>query len=367
MTNFCKNCGEEMQESSKKCEKCGSKAGSAIERAKKEPLIRREEGSSRKEEIRKQLNPMPRKTVDDALRERREQWRERVVPMSHPSPQREEVPEELPTETSVEPTLLPEPFYAEEVSARKKSKAPIALLILLIAAGTTVFFLWKHGMFAKKPSEPTEVISTEQPKTSTETESENGEEKSPQGETGNEEGEGVKIDESKVYNPSKADESKPEEGGTEPTETETEPAEPTGETEPEDPSGTEAPTTDEPKNDPAEPTTKETKKEEPSPEPLPPVGAGTYLLPDSATRRLTEADLTGMTREQLRLARNEIYARRGRKFSDKSLKDYFGAQAWYRGRISGRDFNEKTMLNLVEQANVEVIKSYEKKMGYQSE
>lgn len=373
MTNFCRKCGAEMESSSTKCKKCGSKAKSAIERAKKEPLIRKEEGISAKDEIRKQLNPAPKKTVDEALKQRREQWRERVVPMSHPVPKREEAPEETKTEPRIEPAMTSEPVFVEEFSTKKKSKAPLVLLLLVIAAGATIFFLWKNRAFTKNPSEPTEISSTEATKTSTETPSEKDTEPATPGESGNEEGEGVKIDESKVYDPSKTDEVKSEDGTQAPSTTETgampneSKSDPTDEGKAENPGETRESSTGEPKKDATEQPTKETKKEEPNPEPLPPVGEGTYLLPDSATRRLTEADLTGLTKEQLRLARNEIYARRGRKFSDKSLKEYFSAQEWYRGRISGRDFNEKKMLTLVEQANVEVIKSYEKKMGYQSE
>lgn len=37
-----------------------------------------------------------------------------------------------------------------------------------------------------------------------------------------------------------------------------------------------------------------------------------YVLPDSANRKLKKSDLKGLSKEELRIARNEIYARHGR-------------------------------------------------------
>lgn len=47
-----------------------------------------------------------------------------------------------------------------------------------------------------------------------------------------------------------------------------------------------------------------------------------YILPQSAERRLTEADLEGLSHQQLCLARNEIYARHGRRFKNKDIAAY---------------------------------------------
>jgi len=54
-----------------------------------------------------------------------------------------------------------------------------------------------------------------------------------------------------------------------------------------------------------------------------------YIFPFSSTRALTEEDLEGLTKEQLRLARNEIYARHGRQYKDEVLKTYFESKEWY--------------------------------------
>lgn len=48
-----------------------------------------------------------------------------------------------------------------------------------------------------------------------------------------------------------------------------------------------------------------------------------YVLPDSAKRKLKKSDLKGLSKEELRIARNEIYARHGRMFDDKKLQKYF--------------------------------------------
>lgn len=79
-----------------------------------------------------------------------------------------------------------------------------------------------------------------------------------------------------------------------------------------------------------------------------------YILPDSDSRYLTEADLDGLTGEQLRLARNEIYARHGRIFDSPDLKEYFERQPWYLGTTPSSQFSE-SVLNGWERANLELI------------
>lgn len=59
-----------------------------------------------------------------------------------------------------------------------------------------------------------------------------------------------------------------------------------------------------------------------------------------------------------RLARNEVYARHGRKFKDKELQEFFNARSWYNGTIEADDFKQD-MLNDVEKANVKAMKEWE--------
>lgn len=88
-----------------------------------------------------------------------------------------------------------------------------------------------------------------------------------------------------------------------------------------------------------------------------------YILKDSDSRVLTESDLSGLTAEQLRLARNEIYARHGRKFNDTTLQSYFDKCSWYHGTIEPDSFSED-LLNDFEKQNKDIITNYEIKMGY---
>lgn len=84
-----------------------------------------------------------------------------------------------------------------------------------------------------------------------------------------------------------------------------------------------------------------------------------YIFPDSSQRYLTENDLAGLTPEELRIARNEIYARHGRKFTSPELQQYFDGKPWYIPSIEAGDFKDE-MLNEVERYNTRLISGYEK-------
>ena len=88
-----------------------------------------------------------------------------------------------------------------------------------------------------------------------------------------------------------------------------------------------------------------------------------YLLADSDSRYLTEDDLAGFTAEQCRLARNEIYARHGRRFKDPALQRYFDSLSWYDGTIEADAFND-SVFNSYERANCILIIDYEREHGY---
>ncbi len=74
-----------------------------------------------------------------------------------------------------------------------------------------------------------------------------------------------------------------------------------------------------------------------------------------STDLLTDEVLGNMFAEDLRVLRNEIYARRGRMFKDKALQKYFEAQAWYRPDPEFQD----EMLNEIEFQNLARIKAAE--------
>lgn len=87
-------------------------------------------------------------------------------------------------------------------------------------------------------------------------------------------------------------------------------------------------------------------------------GSG-FILPESDSRYYTEAELATLSKSQLRLARNELYARRGRKFNSEDLNAYFNQFDWYSPTIEPEDFNDDSMFNKYEKANRDLIKSME--------
>lgn len=91
-----------------------------------------------------------------------------------------------------------------------------------------------------------------------------------------------------------------------------------------------------------------------------------YILPTSWLKPLPEAVVMSMSAEELKLARNEIYARHGRKFNDDTLQNYFNSRSWYTPTIEAGNFTE-SMLSQVERDNIDLIKKWEdehKKNGF---
>ena len=79
-----------------------------------------------------------------------------------------------------------------------------------------------------------------------------------------------------------------------------------------------------------------------------------YIIPYSGEAYLSASDIQGLSKSQLRIARNEIYARYGYVFDSKDLQNYFSSQAWYTPNAS-----YSGALTDWEKQNVELIKSYE--------
>jgi hypothetical protein len=75
-------------------------------------------------------------------------------------------------------------------------------------------------------------------------------------------------------------------------------------------------------------------------------------------RLVTEEMLKGLSLYELRLLRNEVYARRGRAFRTEWLSQYFYSQPWYDPR---EDFTEPE-LSATEKTNIETIVAYERKV-----
>ena len=79
-----------------------------------------------------------------------------------------------------------------------------------------------------------------------------------------------------------------------------------------------------------------------------------FLFADSDRRLLTAQELKSLGKTELRNARNEIYARRGRKFVRKEVSSYFTQFDWYRPQFG------EVELTFLEAQNVALIQKFEK-------
>ena len=77
--------------------------------------------------------------------------------------------------------------------------------------------------------------------------------------------------------------------------------------------------------------------------------------PQGSTRLLTADDLADKTPWELKVMRNEIYARHGYIFKNPELKDYFERQSWYEPIYE----DVTNLLSNVEKENIAFLKSYE--------
>lgn len=72
---------------------------------------------------------------------------------------------------------------------------------------------------------------------------------------------------------------------------------------------------------------------------------------------LVPEELATLSKEQLRILRNEIYAKRGRSFQSEDLQEYFNQKKWY--KIDKKYSDEK--LSIFDLRNIEIIQRVENK------
>ncbi|WHY66641.1 YARHG domain-containing protein [Neobacillus sp. SuZ13] len=84
------------------------------------------------------------------------------------------------------------------------------------------------------------------------------------------------------------------------------------------------------------------------------ISSSDYFLPASDKSVMSEEDVANLTKGQLRLARNEIYARHGYVFKSEDLQTYFSSKSWYQP-----DQSFDGSLNEIEKENVNFIKARE--------
>lgn len=80
-----------------------------------------------------------------------------------------------------------------------------------------------------------------------------------------------------------------------------------------------------------------------------------FVYPESSSRILTETDLEGLTSRELKIMRNEIFARYGYIFKTKEMISYFSQKTWYKARYD----DVSDFLTPVEKKNIEFIKMHE--------
>lgn len=83
-----------------------------------------------------------------------------------------------------------------------------------------------------------------------------------------------------------------------------------------------------------------------------------YICPKSNVKKLSVKDVKKLSKTDRRLAKNEIYARYGRKFNDENLQEYFNGKSWYTGIIEPEDFDEG-VFSKVEKYNIKLLAKYE--------
>ena len=95
--------------------------------------------------------------------------------------------------------------------------------------------------------------------------------------------------------------------------------------------------------------------------------AGDYIFPESDSRYLEDEELEGYSSSELELAKNEIYARHGRKFVTKRIADYFNSKSWYQGTVDAQTFDaqQNSIFNVYEVANIEKIAEKEAELRSQ--
>ena len=78
--------------------------------------------------------------------------------------------------------------------------------------------------------------------------------------------------------------------------------------------------------------------------------------PEASAKYLTNEDLRYLTKTELQIMRNEIFARHGYIFkTNPQMISYFNNQSWYTPRYNDVNY----LLSEIEKSNLDLIKSYE--------
>jgi hypothetical protein len=84
-----------------------------------------------------------------------------------------------------------------------------------------------------------------------------------------------------------------------------------------------------------------------------------YFFRESEIEKLLESDISGLSIENLALARNEIFARHGYVFKSDPFESYFNNKSWYKPDPSFKGLGEE--FSAIESYNIQLILNYENK------
>ena len=85
---------------------------------------------------------------------------------------------------------------------------------------------------------------------------------------------------------------------------------------------------------------------------------GGCKYPEGSSRYLTSEDLEEKSVWELKIMRNEIFARYGYQFESEEMKSYFNKQKWYQPAFD----DVTSRLSAIEKANLKLIKNYEDRL-----
>lgn len=96
------------------------------------------------------------------------------------------------------------------------------------------------------------------------------------------------------------------------------------------------------------------------------ISSSDYVIGDSNSRKLTENDVNKLTLRGINYAKNEIYARHGRKFKSRELQNFFNSRDWYDGYLEASTDSDRKIrenFNSYEKYNVDLLNDLESSMG----
>ena len=86
-----------------------------------------------------------------------------------------------------------------------------------------------------------------------------------------------------------------------------------------------------------------------------------YIFADADTRYLTQEEVDKLSLQAVCYAKNEIYARHGRKFLSTELQEYFNDKSWYQGTVEAEKFSP-SVFNKYESDNIQILVKAEEKL-----